>query len=123
MSLGIGNNNNSLITTFRSEDAPNHKTRAVNGGNSSSSVKFSYDELNKLGLLEKIFAMIPEKESAEFDAIYGMVLSDIRENELSTKYVVEKTLTKIGTALGEVINPLLEQAVAQMPELMAQISK
>ena len=82
-----------------------------------------YDELNKLGLLEKIFAMIPEKESAEFDAIYGMVLSDIRENELSTKYVVEKTLTKIGTALGEAINPLLEQAVAQMPELMSQISK
>lgn len=52
MSLGIGNNNNSLITTFRSEDAPNYKARAVDGGNSSSSVKFSFEELNKL-FLEK----------------------------------------------------------------------
>ena len=60
MSLGIGNNNNSLITTFRSEDAPNHKTRAVNGGNSSSSVKFSYDELNKL-FLEKGLSALMEK--------------------------------------------------------------
>lgn len=87
------------------------------------SVDMQYDELNKLGLLEKIFAMIPEKESAEFDAIYGMVLNDIRENELSTKYVVEKTLTKIGTAFGEVVAPLLEQVAAQMPELVAETTE
>lgn len=87
------------------------------------SVDKQYDELNKLGLIEKIFAMIPEKESTEFDALYGMVLSDIRENELSTKYVVEKTIAKFGTAFGDVVNPLLEQAIAQMPELAAQIKK
>lgn len=59
MSLGIGNNN-SFKTTFRSEDAPNYKARAVDGGNSSSSVKFSFEELNKL-FLEKGLSALMEK--------------------------------------------------------------
>lgn len=82
-----------------------------------------YDALDKLGLIEKIFERIPEKESSEFDAIYGMILNDVKENELSTKYIVEKTIAKFGTAFGDVVNPLLEQAIAQMPELAAQIKK
>lgn len=75
-----------------------------------------YDALDRLGLIEKIFGMIPEKESSEFDALYGMVLNDARENELSTKYIVEKTIAKFGTAFGEVASPLLEQVLAQNVE-------
>ena len=86
-------------------------------------VNEQYDALDKLGLIEKIFEKIPEKEASEFDAIYGMVLSDIKENELSVKHIVEKTIAKFGTAFGDVVAPLLEQAMAQMPELAAQIAK
>lgn len=74
-----------------------------------------YDALDKLGLIEKIFAMLPEKDISEFDVIYTMVLNDVKENELSTKYVVEKTIAKFGTAFGEFVTPLLDQVLAQLP--------
>lgn len=76
-----------------------------------------YDALDKLGLIETISSMLPEKDISEFDVIYTMVLNDTKENELSTKYIVEKTIAKFGTAFGEIVTPLLEQLSAQMPEL------
>lgn len=83
-------------------------------------VSEQYDALDRFGLIELISSMLPEKDISEFDVIYTMVLNDTKENELSTKYIVEKTIAKFGTAFGEIITPLLEQVSAQMPELVAE---
>lgn len=82
-----------------------------------------YDALDKLGLIEIISAMLPEKDISEFDVIYTMVLNDTKENELSTKYIVEKTIAKFGTAFGEMVAPLLEQLSTQMPELANAVAE
>lgn len=68
-----------------------------------------YDALNKLGLVEVIVAKIPESEKNEFDTVYQMVLDDVSRNELSTKYVFEQAIVKLGKGIGEFVTPLIDQ--------------
>ena len=66
-----------------------------------------YDDLDRLGLIEKIIDFLPKKDSAEFDSIYGMVLSDVQNNEMSTKYLFEKVVANFGTHFGEMVAPVI----------------
>ena len=66
-----------------------------------------YDDLDRLGLIEKIIDLLPKKDSAEFDSIYGMVLSDVQNNEMSTKYLFEKVVANFGTHFGEIVAPVI----------------
>lgn len=66
-----------------------------------------YDDLDRLGLIEKIIDLLPKKDSAEFDSIYGMVLSDVQNNEMSTKYLFEKVVANFGTHFGEMVAPVI----------------
>lgn len=72
-----------------------------------------FDNLNRLGLIEKITGMIPESERSEFDVIYHMMLDDIQMNELSIRYVFEKALVKVGKGISEFIQPVLEAVAAE----------
>lgn len=75
----------------------------------ASKLTEEYDELNKLGLIEKIVEKIPEKERNEFDVIYKMVLDDVERNELSTKYIFEQAIVKLGKGIGEFVTPVIDQ--------------
>ena len=44
-----------------------------------------YDQLNELGLVNRIVQMIPETELVEFDTIRNMVYSDFLENRASLR--------------------------------------
>lgn len=44
-----------------------------------------YDQLNELGLINRIIMMIPETELTEFDTIRNMVYSDFLENQASLR--------------------------------------
>lgn len=70
-------------------------------------LNLQYDALNQLGLIEKIMAMLPKKDTDEFDSIYGMVISDVQNNEMSTKYLFEKVVANFGTHFGEMVAPII----------------
>lgn len=67
-----------------------------------------FNLLNKNGLIENIFGLIPQKESEEFAAIFDMVASDVLQNEYETHAFIRGQVERFGELTVATLSPLFK---------------
>ena len=76
---------------------------------------FQYDELDSLGLIEPILALISEKERATFKTILDMKLDDLMTNKYGTHAFIEEQVDRVAT-----IAPELSKAFAPLIDKLSE---
>ncbi len=74
-----------------------------------------FDMLNEAGLIDKIIAMIPEREIAEFDAVVKRTFADFMENNYETHAFIINQVQRVADVLNMVLTPIA-QKIADMPD-------
>lgn len=68
-----------------------------------------YNLLNKSGLIDVIFKLIPENELSEFDMLLEMTKNDFIANEYETKAFISKQVERFGELFGIMVTPAFER--------------
>lgn len=78
---------------------------------------FQYDRLDSLGLIEKIIALIPEKERVTFKTILDMKQDDLMTNKYELHSFIADQVATIYPEFTKALTPLIEKATEKLETL------
>lgn len=77
-----------------------------------------YDELDKLGILEQIISLVPEKELIDLDYILKMVMQDEYENNRSLVSFLETKIKALELSLNAITEVFSEENIKSLKTIL-----
>lgn len=87
----------------------------------SGNILGQFDMLNKIGLVDEIIKMIPEKEMIEFNTVVDQTFNDFITNNYEIHTYISNQIQRVIDVLGVISQPLIERFMSMSDEEIGKI--